>query len=146
MVKHTQFRIVPARYSLFLSRQQQPLNKKKPNEIIFLCFVFHPKLESVFAFNEMRTIMLLECRSFHCILANTRNNEKMHQRNIEYLIKWQGQFFYDIKINETFITRSGLHLVHTVFIFLVLWCVYEFLFIDFYSCREFAENRQNFVT
>lgn len=28
-------------------------------------------------------------------------------RNIEYLIKWQEQFFYDIKINETFITWSG---------------------------------------
>lgn len=82
-----------------------------------LCFVFHPKLESG-ASRQSRTKKAKkrnDHQNLHAVgIPNfmsrsptdaTQSAQKENtQQNIEYLIKWQGQFFYDIKINETFIT------------------------------------------
>lgn len=85
-------------------------------------------------FQRKEAIIKTTCRwnfEFYFALGWCEREKKM--RNIEYLIKWQAQFFYDIKINETFITWSGrIWCTCYFFLFQWLWLLLCFMCVSFF--------------
>lgn len=119
---HTQIHEPYVFYSFFCTSKKTPIS-------YFTEIRIGPK-----HFQRKEAIIKTTCRwnfEFYFALGWCKR-EKKKMRNIEYLIKWQEQFFYDIKINETFITWSGrIWCTCYFFLFQWLWLLLCFMCVSF---------------